>query len=72
MGALKLFKLGRENGVAKELRNIWEGKTTKIEKVNSIAVDAKRIAIGGLSKDGKGFIELWTPLTPSINTNNEL
>ncbi|KAJ2929583.1 hypothetical protein H1R20_g7512, partial [Candolleomyces eurysporus] len=42
------------------LKQLWQGNVTSIEKVNTILVDEKRIVVGGLEKDGKGVIEVWS------------
>ena len=41
------------------LRRLWQGDVKTIEKVNAMLVDDRRIIVGGLSKDGKGVIEVW-------------
>ncbi|KAJ3543758.1 hypothetical protein NMY22_g3020 [Coprinellus aureogranulatus] len=41
------------------LRQVWKGDVKAIEKVNALLVDERRILVGGLSKDGKGIIEVW-------------
>lgn len=64
MGVLKIFKLKPEGGVVTEISMAWEGKTNTIEKVNCIATDDFKFVVGGLSKEGKGVIEIFgTPGT---------
>ena len=37
----------------------WQKKTGKVEKVNALVVDDKRMIIGGLTSNGKGIFEVW-------------
>lgn len=42
------------------LKLLWQGSVTPaLEKVNRILADDKRIVVGGLTKAGKGIIEIW-------------
>ncbi|EAU88879.1 hypothetical protein CC1G_12650 [Coprinopsis cinerea okayama7 len=41
------------------LKMLWQGQTQNMEKVNKLVADDKRIIVGGLTKDGKGVIEVW-------------
>jgi hypothetical protein len=42
------------------LKQLWQGNVKSIEKVNTMLVDEKRIVVGGLKKDGKGVVEVWS------------
>lgn len=41
------------------LKMLWQGTTQNMEKVNKVIADDKRIIVGGLTKEGKGVIEVW-------------
>ncbi|TFK30269.1 WD40 repeat-like protein [Coprinopsis marcescibilis] len=41
------------------LKMLWQGETKNLEKVNKLIADQNRIIVGGLTKDGKGLIEVW-------------
>ncbi|KAG5352981.1 hypothetical protein C0989_011624 [Termitomyces sp. Mn162] len=41
------------------LDKIWQQETQSVKKVNALIVDEKRIAVGGLTAEGKGIIEIW-------------
>jgi hypothetical protein len=42
------------------LKQLWQGNVKSIEKVNTKLVDEKRIVVGGLRKDEKGVVEVWS------------
>jgi len=42
-----------------ELDKTWQKQTKRIEKVNALVVDEKRVIIGGLTTDGCGIFEIW-------------
>jgi len=41
------------------LENMWTKETEKVQKVNALVANDRRINIGGLGKGGKGVIEIW-------------
>src|ERR1700722_19389367 len=47
-----------------ELRQAWSIDTRDVKKVNSMVLNDKLIAIGGLGEGGEGVIEVW-----DVNTN---
>ncbi|TCD62178.1 hypothetical protein EIP91_007262 [Steccherinum ochraceum] len=49
-----------DDGVV-QLETKWSSQTRDVEKVNSLAVSTKWLVIAGLSKDGKGVAEVWSP-----------
>jgi len=42
------------------LNKTWEQKTQNVQKVNTLAVDEKRVIVGGLTANGTGVFEIWT------------
>ncbi|KAG6810284.1 hypothetical protein H0H92_012582 [Tricholoma furcatifolium] len=38
---------------------VWQLETQSVKKVNALAVDEKRVVVGGLTADGKGVVEIW-------------
>lgn len=62
MGTMMQFKLEREeDNDGAEVVKIWENTTKTVEKVNALVMDSNsgRIIVGGLSKEGKGVLEIW-------------
>lgn len=51
------------------LKMLWQGTTQNMEKVNKVIADDRRIIVGGLTKEGKGVIEVWSkyPNPPKAN-----
>lgn len=47
------------------MHHVWTGEAQAIEKINALIIDDKRIFLGGLSKDGKGVIEIWDKTSTS-------
>ncbi|KAI0072790.1 WD40 repeat-like protein [Panus rudis PR-1116 ss-1] len=42
-----------------ESETVWTADAKSIEKVNGISVSGNRLAVGGITKDGKGVVEIW-------------
>lgn len=56
-----------------DIDKVWQKKTQGVEKVNALIVDEKRIIVGGLSKEGKGIIEIWQRvIEPDSNDSPKL
>jgi hypothetical protein len=41
------------------LEDVFQKESSGLEKVNALVADDKRIILAGLTKDGKGVIEVW-------------
>ncbi len=38
---------------------IWDSDVKEVAKVNAIAVNDRWLVVGGLTRDGKGVLEIW-------------
>ncbi|KAJ7097771.1 WD40-repeat-containing domain protein [Mycena belliarum] len=65
MGCTTQYRIVRSNN-AVQLVKIFQGQTTEITKVNALVIDSdeRRIVFAGLTKDGKGAIEIWNKDSP--------
>ncbi|KAJ3760327.1 WD40-repeat-containing domain protein [Lentinula raphanica] len=51
------------------VKEIWRKQAVALDKVNALVAIDTKIAIGGLSKDGKGVFEVWDRRgTPEVST----
>ena len=65
LGEVKQFAVVHNNTVANEgepgfeVQEKWRTHAQKLAKVNTMAITGDRMAIGGLTEDGKGVVEMW-------------
>lgn len=60
LGSITQYQIRQDND-AFQLAKIFEGQTEDISKVNALLIDSdeRRVVMAGLTKDGKGKIEIW-------------
>ncbi|KAJ6630598.1 WD40-repeat-containing domain protein [Mycena sp. CBHHK59/15] len=59
LGTITQHRIVRQTNNALHLVKILEKHTGRIDKVNALIIDDRRIVIAGLTKDAKGIIEIW-------------
>lgn len=64
LGEVKQFEIvhdapASEGGAGFGLQEKWSSRTQKLAKVNAMSITGDRMAIGGLTGDGKGVVEIW-------------
>ena len=64
LGEVKQFEIvhdapASEGGADFDLQENWSSRTQKLAKVNAMSITGDRMAIGGLTGDGKGVDEIW-------------
>ncbi|KAF9053018.1 WD40-repeat-containing domain protein [Panaeolus papilionaceus] len=55
----KIVRYSLEESGETAFRELWQGESKNLSKVNALVVDDKRIILGGFSREGKGVIEIW-------------
>lgn len=51
------------------METIWSRETQHVAKVNTLTVNDRNIAIGGLDQEGRGVIEIWEVNTIRADCN---
>ena len=64
LGEVKQFAVvhngpANESGPGSEVNEEWSSRTQKVAKVNAMSITGDRMAIGGLTGEGKGVVEVW-------------
>lgn len=64
LGEVKQFAVvhnapASEGGPGFEVNEKWSSRTQKLAKVNAMSISGDRMAIGGLTGEGKGVVEIW-------------
>jgi hypothetical protein len=61
LGTVMGFQIHRGKTVAETgVTKTWELRASTLEKVNALLVEHKKLVLGGLAKDGKGVIEIYS------------
>lgn len=67
LGSLTHFCISRQSsssaGEQPSITKAWACNVREIAKANAIAATLDLLVVGGMSKDGKGVIELWDVAT---------
>jgi hypothetical protein len=60
LGKMTRYHLYREAGCDPKPEQIWSADAESVAKVNALIVSDSWIAIGGIGKEGRGVIEIWS------------
>lgn len=59
LGCLKAYSLVYDSAKTLNTKLIWDSDVKEVAKVNAIAVNDRWLVVGGLTRDGKGVLEIW-------------
>lgn len=60
LGKLAMHIITYNDSGKLQVNTTWTGEVTNVTKVNAIAVSQQFLLVGGIAKNQKGAVEVWT------------
>lgn len=60
LGKLARHDISYDDQQKLHVNTTWTAEVQSLAKVNGIALNDKYLAVGGITKDGKGSVEIWS------------
>lgn len=61
LGKLAIHTVSYGESGKLQAHSVWNAQTSIVAKVNAICVNERYLLVGGITKDQKGAVEVWTP-----------
>lgn len=62
LGRLALHEITYDSEQKLHVRTSWNAQVNALAKVNALALSNNWLVVGGIRKDGKGAVEVWSRL----------